>query len=235
MIALALAGTAMSPELKFHSITISATTAIVFLGWVCFNRFIVRYPVPSVVISGLISLGSYRFLAILFLSLFRRSKAIKRFILGPRYMQGTWAGFFVGQKQTIRLFVEFFEQELDRTVIRGRSYGEDGSFHGSWIAEDASVDPTRGKLTYHYQTDAIGNSFINPGIAAFDMQRVSANKPPEGLIGFSSDLYSPRKLLAFEEKIAEDNLLDCTAGFEKAQQVYGKNKAHITTSGQQPG
>lgn len=217
----------MRPELKFNSIVISLTSALVFSIWVGLNSIIVKYPFLSVILSGLISLGIYRFLAMLLLSMFRHIKVIKRFILGPQYLQGTWAGFFIGHHQKVRLFVEVFEQDLGRTVIRGRVYCEDGSFHGSWIADDASIDPLRGKLTYNYQTDAIGNSFINPGIATFDMQRNAEHKPPVGLVGFSSDLFNPSKLLAFEDKVSEENLLDSREGFRNAQAVYDKYKAHV--------
>ena len=79
-------------------------------------------------------------------------------------MEGVWVGFFVGHNNRIRFFYEIFEQDLIRTVIRGRVYRDDEGFHGSWIADSATIDPVRGKLTYYYQADAIGNSFINPGI-----------------------------------------------------------------------
>lgn len=217
----------MNPELKFHSIVISATTALVFLVWLGLSQVIAKYPFLAVVLSALISLGIYRFLSLVLLLVFRRLRWVKRFMLGPNYLQGSWAGFFVGHDQEVRLFVECFEQDLSRTVIRGRAYREDGSFHVSWIAEDASIDPIRGKLTYHYQADGINNTFINQGIAAFDLQRRSPSGPAIGLVGFSSDLFAPRKLLAFEEKVSEENLLDSREGVRKAQQVYDKCKGHV--------
>lgn len=217
----------MNPELKFHSIIISLTTALIFLIWLGLQAVITKHPILTVFLSGLISLGIYRSLGMLLLTLLKHIKLIKRFMLGPQYMQGTWAGFFVGHNSNIRLFVEFFEQDLSRTVIRGRVYREDGSFHGSWIAEDASIDPIRGKLTYHYQTDAIGNTFINPGIAAFDLQRASASKPPVSLVGFSSDLFNPNKFIAFEDKVADENLLDSSEVLNKARAVYEKYKEHV--------
>ena len=203
------------------------TTALIFLIWLGLNVVITKHPILTVFLSGLISLGIYRSLGMLLLTLLKHVNIVKRFMLGPQYMQGTWAGFFVGHNNNIRFFVEFFEQDLNRTVIRGRAYREDGSFHGSWIAEDASIDPVRGKLTYHYQTDAIGNTFINPGIGAFDLQRTFASKPPVSLVGFSSDLFNPNKLLAFEDKVADENLLDSSEGLKKARDIYEKYKAHV--------
>ena len=75
----------MSPELRFHSIVISLTTAIVFLVWIVLNNVITRYPFLAVVLSGLISLGIYRPLSMTLVALFRGSRVVKRFILGPQY------------------------------------------------------------------------------------------------------------------------------------------------------
>jgi len=219
--------------MKFHSIVISLTTALVFSIWLGLNQVIAAYPWLAVVLSGLISVGIYRSLSTLLLFLLRRVRHVKRFMLGPCYMQGSWAGFFVGHNNRIRLFVEFFEQDLSRTVIRGRAYHEDGSIHGSWIAENATIDPVRGKLVYHYETDALGNTFINPGIAMFDFQRAAASLPPVSLVGFSSDLFNPHKLVAFEDRVSETNLLDSTECLEKARSVFDKYRVHILAGSQQ--
>jgi hypothetical protein len=217
----------MTPELRFHSIVISITTAIVFLVWLGLNAVIIRFPFTAVVLSGLISIGLYRTLTLLFLSLFRNFGFVKKFILGPRYMEGVWAGFFIGHKNKVRFFFEIFEQNLSRTIIRGRVFRADGSFHGSWIAEDATIDPTRGKLTYHYKTDAIGNTFINPGIGSFDIDRPAGHKAPEKLFGFSSDLFNPHKLVAFEEKILASTMIESAEAFKMAKRIYEKNKDHV--------
>ncbi|MBU0518607.1 hypothetical protein KJ564_06685, partial [bacterium] len=58
-------------------------------------------------------------------------------------------------------------------------------------------------------------------------QRISKLKPPEGLIGFSSDLFNPNKLVAFEDKISSVHILDSTECFNKAKEVYEKYKTHV--------
>lgn len=222
----------MNPELRFHSIIISFTTAIVFLVWLGLNKVITTYPFIAVVLSGLISLGIYKTLALLLLASFRNVRLVKIFILGPRYMEGIWAGFFIGHKNRIRYFFEIFEQDLTRTIIRGRVFRDDGSFHGSWIAEDATIDPLRGKLTYHYQADAIGNTFINPGIGSFDIDRPASHQSPVRLTGFSSDLFNPHKLIAFEEKVSEKTMIESIEALNLAKQIYEKNKGHVETISQ---
>ena len=114
-----------------------------------------------------------------------------------------------------------------------RVFRDDGSYHGSWIAEDATIDPVRAKLTYHYQTDAIGNTFINPGIASFDLERSAAHKAPTRMVGFSSDLFNPHKLMAFEEKVSDGTITDSPVALQKAKQVYEKYKGHVQSTSQQ--
>lgn len=223
----------MNPELKFHSIIISLTTGLVFLVWLGLNTVITTYPALAIFLSALISLGIYRFLVLVLLAVFRKVGCVKRFILGPLYMEGTWVGFFVGHQNKIRLFVETFEQDLRATVIRGRVFRDDGSYHGSWIADDATIDAGRGKLSYHYQADAIGNTFINPGIASFDLERPAMHRPPVGLVGFSSDLFNPHKLMAFEEKISHETLTDMREALQNAKKVYQKYRHQISVDGSQ--
>ena len=224
----------MNPELKFHSICISLATAIVFLIWLGLTATIKAYPWLAVVLSGLISLGIYRALALILLSFLRNVRIVKKFILGPYYLEGTWAGFFVGHGNSIRLFVETFEQDLGSLVIRGRAFRDDGSYHGSWLADDATYDPRRARLSYHYEADVVGNTFINPGIASFDIQRPAPHKPAVRLSGYSSDLFSPAKLLAFEEKVTDSTLLETPAAYEAAKRVYEKYKDHIGTQQTSP-
>ncbi len=166
-------------------------------------------------------------LALSLLTIFRNNRFVKAFILGPRYMEGVWAGFFVGHQNKIRYFYEIFEQDINRTIIRGRAFQDGGNFYGSWIAEDATIDHLCGKLTYYYHSDAIGNTFINPGIGCFDIERPASHKAPERLIGFSSDLFNPNKLIAFEEKISDSIKIEIKDALEKAKEIYDKNKEYV--------
>ncbi len=219
----------MKPELKFHSACISLSTAIVFLIWLGLTVTITAYPWLAVVLSALISLGLYRALALVLLSLLRNVRVVKKFILGPYYMEGTWVGFFVGHDDSVRLIIEIFEQDLGSLVIRGQAFREDGSYHGSWIAENATFEPKRGRLSYYYEADVVGNSFINPGIARFDIQRAAPHRPAETMTGYSSDLFSPAKLLAFEEKVTDLTFLETKGAFEAAKRVYEKYENHLGT------
>lgn len=216
----------MNPELKFHSIVISITTLIVFTAWTQLTSLISDNPGLSVFLAGLISLGLYRFLATVSLSLFRNIPLVKKFILGPKYMEGTWIGFFVGHENKIRHLVETFEQDLSELVIRGTVYKDDGSYHCSYVSQNATIDVRNGKLSYSYDADSVNNSHINPGLARFDLVRESKESPPKRITGYSSDLFHPNKLMAFEEKITEKTSMDVDKAFEKSVDIYEKYKGN---------
>jgi len=216
-------GEAMSPELKFHSIVVGVTTGLVFGAWGTLAKMVTAHPALAVLVSVLVSLGLYRALAALLLACFRNSRWVKRLILGPHYLEGTWVGFFIGHEDKVRLFIEVFEQGLSELVIRGRSFREDGGLHGSWVAESAQVNVKLAKLSYHYAADVLGNTFVNPGIASFDVDRPAAHKPGRRLAGFSSDLFSSKKLKAIEEKLSPETMVDDTDAFKAAKDVYARN------------
>ncbi len=145
-------------------------------------------------------------------------------ILGASYMEGTWVGFFIGHDETPRFFIETFEQSISDLIIRGKAFKESGEYHGSWIAENTEVNTRTGKLTYTYDADVIGNSHVNPGLAVFTFDRESRDKPPHAMIGFSSDLFNPKKLKSFEEKMSDNTSIIISDAIEKAKEIYSKNK-----------
>ncbi|WP_086776012.1 hypothetical protein [Vibrio coralliirubri] len=124
----------MSPEIKFHSLVTSATTLIVFSVWSLSLQIVSKYPVASVAVAGVFTLGIYRVVNTIFLTIFRKVKLIKKFILGASYMEGTWVGFFVGHNKNIRYLVETFEQDLSLLKVRGRVYRDDFSYHSGFVA-----------------------------------------------------------------------------------------------------
>lgn len=214
----------MSPELKFHSLIVSASTLIVFTIWSQLTSLVAKYPATSVIAAGLISIGVYRILNLILLAAFRKISMVKKFILGPGYMEGTWVGFFIGHDEKPRFFIETFEQDLSDLIIRGKGFKECGTYHGSWISDNTEVNTRLGKLTYTYEADVIGNSHINPGLAVFSFERKTKDLPPHGMIGFSSDLFNPKKLKSFEKKISDCTSIGIEEALTEAKEIHQKNK-----------
>lgn len=190
----------MSPEIKFHSFVTSFTTLVVFSLWVYLQTLIDKYPIISIIIASIFTLGIYRLINTMLMAFFRNCQPFKKFILGPTYMEGTWVGFFVGHNN-IRYLVETFEQDLSLLKIRGRVYREDFTFHGSHISTNASLDIVSGHLSYSYDADTIPNTHINAGLARFTLDRDSREQAPHRIIGYSSDLFNPKNYKIFRKSI----------------------------------
>lgn len=212
----------MTAELKFHSTIISITTLFMFSLWKYTSLLETNYPWLSVAVAGVMTLGIYRGFSAIVLMFFRKNKMVKKFFLGPYYMEGIWVGFFVGHQNKIRYIVEAIEQGLSELVIRGQVFRDDKTYHCSYTSQDASINLKEGRLSYSYNADTIGNTHINPGLARFDLGRTSKDSSPDTLTGYSSDLFHPNKLMAFEEKLPEKLNLSIPEQVEEAIKVYKK-------------
>ncbi|NQU80460.1 MAG: hypothetical protein HQ543_02955 [Bacteroidetes bacterium] len=217
----------MKPLIKLHSTILSITTLLIFVLWINLTDQIIKYPYLSVLFSGIISIGVYRVLLTIIGNIIKKNWWIKKLFFGGYYLQGIWIGYFEGNNGTIRFFIETFEQDFDELIIRGEAYKAEGGFHGSWIAEATNINVSKGTLSYTYHTDAIKNSFINPGIAVFNLKRKTQYKPPFQLVGFSSDLYSSNKLKAIEIKISDKTTYNTEETLDKAKKFYESQKNYF--------
>jgi hypothetical protein len=212
----------MSPEIKFHAFITSTTTLITFSLWSFMLQQVSTHPVTSVLVAGVFSLGIYRLINTIFLTIFRNVQCVKKFILGASYMEGTWVGFFVGHDNNIRYLVETFEQDLSLLKVRGKVYRNDFSYHASHVSTDATIDILNGRLSYSYDADAINNTYVNAGLARFELTRSSREKPAHHMVGYSSDLFNSKKLMAFEDKFSESTAVDLSKALEEAEKVHNK-------------
>lgn len=215
----------MSPEIKFHSFVTSVTTLVVFTTWSLSLSVVSEYPFVSIIAASVFTLGVYRLVNSILMSMFRKCKWVKKFILGASYMEGTWVGFFVGHQNKIRYLVETFEQDLSLLKIRGRVYRDDFTYHSSHISTDASLDTVNGKLSYSYDADAILNTHINAGLARFELVRSGREEAAHHIVGYSSDLFHSNKLTAFEDKMSDATSVELDEALEKAEQVYDKYRS----------
>ena len=219
----------MSPLIRFHSIILSITTLLVFYLWNLFTEISIFYPALKVPIAAITSIGVYRLFLMLFKELLLKVRFVKRWIFGSSYLEGVWIGFFIGKENNVRYYIEVFEQGFDSIIIRGKGYREDEGYFGSWISDNVNLNIKKGTLNYTYETDALSNSFINPGLASFTIERKSTYNAPFRLFGFSSDLYNPKKLKSFEEKINDKpDIGNIDEALEKAKILYQQQRNFLT-------
>ncbi len=216
----------MNPLLKLHGIVLSLTTIVVYNLWGILSVTTSNSIEYKAVIAILVSLGTYQTILSVLKFSFLRIRIIKKFIFGASYLEGIWVGFFIGDLGKERFFIETYEQDFERITIRGDGYREDEGYFGSWISQNVHFDQRAGIITYQYETNAIKNSYINPGLAYFTIDRKNLTNPPYKLKGFSSDLYNPKKLKSLEKKISDiPNTKDVNDSLKIARDFYNDNKS----------
>lgn len=220
----------MKPLIRFNSIVISITTFIMFVLWALLSSTIftsIKVTLIVTVISYFTSIGFYRVVFSALSVIATNWIWFKKKIFGSYFFEGTWVGFFIGDDDKPKYFYEIHEQSLDSFVIHGRSFREDGAIHGVWKVSDPVIDAKHGKLMYYYEADSYRNTFINPGLGSFDFEREEQNSAPIKLIGFSSDLFRPGKLMAFEVKEDDKTIIDHKLLIEKAKKLYNSNRDYF--------
>jgi hypothetical protein len=148
----------------------------------------------------------------------RHNKYLKKVVLGPSYMEGTWVGHFIGHNDDIRYVVEIFEQELDYLVIRGYSFSEDGTRHAQWLSDALHIDSIKGRITYTYTCDVLSMGSPHQGIGVFDVQRENSRAHPTGIHGYVAEVTDGIRLPVKEIKMSE-SLLSPDAGLVGARKV----------------
>jgi hypothetical protein len=211
---------------KFQSYVLSATTLITFTVWHNYNDYMHISPYLIIISGSLISLGLYQFVAAIFLLVFKRIKLVRKFFLGPRYLEGNWVGFYIGLSGHVRFIVEHFEQDFESLIVRGSSFDDQKQFHTSWISYPANIDVAKGELTYMYELKGIKEVSNGTGITYFSFFRKDQSKPPTMIKGFSADLHNNGfRTKAFEVKL-KDSKKPITEGdaLNEAIKFYHANK-----------
>lgn len=214
-----------STTTKFQSYVLSLTTLIVYTVWFKYSDKIQIDPYLKIISTTLLSLGLYRFVATILLWLFKRIRFIRKFFLGPQYLEGTWVGFYIGLSGHVRFIVERFEQDFETLIVRGTSYNNQKKFHTSWISFPANIDVAKGELTYMYELKGINQVSNGTGIVFFSFHRKNQGKAPRMIKGFSADLHNNgTRTKSLEYKLPDSSNLTDAEALEKAIDFYNKNK-----------
>lgn len=165
------------------------------------------------------SAGFFRLLTLALGWLMSKSHRVRKFVLGPYYMHGTWVGWFTGHAGDKRFMVEHFVQDLDGLRITGRSFTDQLAPHGQWRSQAVTVDAEHGQLVFTYFFDVISNSSTLAGVHTSTLDRRSQYDPPTALGGFAHDMNDPTRIAVHSEKISDD-LFAFTEAAKTAKQRY---------------
>lgn len=157
-------------------------------------------------------------------NVFLTSSYVKKRLFGSSYLEGLWVGYYKGSDDKLQFYIESFEQDFDGLVIGGRCFHEDKSFKGTWTSERVIIDAEKGKIAYTYVTEMIHNSYKNQGLAEFVFDRENKRESPKRIVGFSSDVFSEKKVMSIEEKIIVKKKLTESELLERAIEVYKNNE-----------
>lgn len=208
----------------YRSVVFTLTTAATFFFWSEISKIMPEKIWLGVLLSGIVSLGTYRIILKVVELLLLEFKCVKSVIFGSTYLEGIWVGCFVGHDGKPQYYIESFEQDFDGLVIRGKNFYADKRFKGTWISDRVIIDDDEGKITYTYITDMIYNTHKNQGLAEFNFDRENKKKLPKRMLGFSSDIFNTKKFLSVEEKILDRGPLSESDLLDRAIDIYEKNR-----------
>ncbi|WP_143247541.1 hypothetical protein [Agaribacterium haliotis] len=168
--------------------------------------------------SLLSAFGLYGLFAKTLNSFARKWPWLKRHLLGPSYLAGTWAGKFVNTQGEEKITVEYFEQTISSLTIRGEAFNTDGTTYAQWTSVATSINASDGILTYTYTCDSHIDYSTFQGIGVFSFERKAPNLPPTFIKGYSADITDGVKTENREKRIA-DELLDSHEAYEIAKTI----------------
>lgn len=210
----------MKPEYRFHSYITAATVTVMY--------FVIKY-LPALISENsyaflnpafalLLSLGIYKLLASILQIFFRKFGFVKKHLLGPSYINGTWIGKFTSTTGEPVYTVEHFEQTLSSLKIRGQAYRESGETYAQWTSVSETIDETAGILTYTYNCDKPTEKGSFQGVCVFQFERVDETCCPDRIRGYSADLVDGVRTPNYETKIS-DELIPAVDVLAKARSI----------------
>jgi hypothetical protein len=138
----------MSAEQKVSSYVFAVTITLMAAAFAYIPQFheIEQHPLTGILVGALTGTGLFEALAKLVEFAFKRRRFIKKFILGPSYLEGCWVGFYIGASGQPRLIREFVRQDWSSVFINGQAFNIDGTPHGQWRSVVAMVKGEEGLL-----------------------------------------------------------------------------------------
>jgi len=198
----------MKPEHRFHSYVTATTVTVMYftiqklLPLLQLNPNVDSYLKPMCAL--LLSVGVYKFLATVLLGFARKTKLVKRHLLGASYLNGTWIGKFKTADSSTVYTVEHFEQTISSLKVRGQAFRDSGESYAQWNSASETIDEVSGLLTYTYNCDKNGEKGSFQGVCVFQLERKDETCGPKRMRGYSADLVDGIRTENSELKISED-------------------------------
>lgn len=212
---------------KYKTIVFTITTILLFVFWSYISQISITNKFMGIIFAGIVSLGTYQFIAKTMELLLFKISFIKKIVFGNTFLEGCWVGCYRGLDGNPNYYIECLEQTFDCLIVRGKCFANDDSFKGNWTSENVIINEREGTITYTYETDMINSTHKNQGLAVFNFERGRGSDAPKKMYGFSSDIFASKKLPSIEIKAEGLKTLIEKELIEKAHQLYNENRDYF--------
>jgi hypothetical protein len=224
-----------TPWIRIASVAVAATVTIMFFVLFYLIPLLRSYGTTAAAVGYFATLlggaSIYRQISTYVWKFFQSSLTLRKFLLGPAFIEGTWVGHYVRYGRSI-FTVEHHYQASDQIEITGREIDITGKPLSSWKSYVAALDAKGATLTYAYDCDIFARQGSHLGIARFDLHRQNAtgwkawtpfgnatSQPPYKLTGFSLDTTDGEKDVNMEYKVS-DGPLDDQEALDRAKEYF---------------
>jgi hypothetical protein len=179
-------------------------------------------PVIAYLITLVASGGTYEFLARCLSFLVNDIRWIKKRIFGSSFIEGTWAGYYIGLDNVVYYVVETVQQTLTTMSLWGTGFTESGEIRSTWNSQAMDVNPKSRTMVQAYDCTYAKTGQSVDGIGRFTLLH-KGGKPPHRKEGFIADVTDAKRQRVAEEKFS-DQILDHTEALPFARERWQQSK-----------
>ena len=206
----------MSPETRFHQTAVSLTIILMF----ALMKMVNQIPYSSISAISIYlnnifvqlslwvigSVTAYSWISRGLLVLISHIHPVRRILLGPAFIEGTWVGWFKGHSDKTRYLVEIYEQSLSEITMRGYAYDSAGREHSVWNTRTTRLDVKNGIFCYTYTVAVVDDPKVRDGLCEYQLFRSHDYSTPNEMAGYTIDLHDPTRLYIREYKVSNRGL-----------------------------
>ena len=215
----------MSPLTKFNSLVLSVTVFVMFILVPIIHPLIETHFTPQWIVDHGGQIGTrvfasligvlgafvvYSFLVWLLDFLIGRVRLVKKIVLGPAYVEGTWIGYYGPQTERF-LVIDVYEQTFTNTSIKGVGYkfipNGAAEQRAHWNSQMVHIDPVAGTLDFYCVVNLIPKETTD-AITKFMFSRQRKSAPPTQLTGNSANIKDGVKLPVHMVKFSDETNCD---------------------------
>lgn len=221
----------MKISTKINTIAIGAAATVVLSLWNLWDSSKDQLswkddPFLEVVVGAFLSTAFFRLVLEGIIWLTKKSKLVKKYILGAEYLEGTWVGFYINGDNHLRYYIETVEHDLynESLIVSGQGFDEHRRHHARWEVISSKIDVQDGKLFYMYYVHPTNKAGHNIGVSDLTFKRKNRESAPTQMYGTSVDAQETKKIRTMGMKIHDELEYNQSDALNKAIEFYNSNR-----------